>query len=506
MDLGDLMVTQTLENCTKNIMTQKTLSYNDLEGKCVSQMSADGFQNVNLPLNTSGETINFAGRNGDSRDLEWYKASIKENGTLMVTYNSHHSSLHRDDNYKFISELSNPLDEKEVQEIRERVAKTQQERGLSDAEKEQERSRKALRDRERFKKASETGNSLYLERKRVGAHGIRFEIGKQETVVLVPMLDENWELQALQEIYQTKKLFAREEKPRDKNFTNSTKGLFCLIGNIVDGQEIRVSEGYATAASCFESTGCNATHVVAFSANAYRTIIPIIRKLYPNSPILICADNNNHDNPDEGVGVKEAKQAADSLGNCSVVYPVFLEGKNKNKAGEAYADFNDLMIISGKEEVKRQIEQINQATFEIEITPGNLPHMTDKAESVLVSKKSGIYQRSGRLVRIITESTKPKAKESRNNNQPVNRAEDALVIAEVDHIYLTEVLSKSCKWMRFDERTQQLKQKDCPEKVAKTLIARRQWEQLPVLSGIIQAPTVRSDGSILEIPGYDSLT
>ena len=59
--------------------------------------------------------------------------------------------------------------------------------------------------------------------------------------------------------------------------------------------------------------------------------------------------------------------------------------------------------------------------------------------------------------------------------------------------------------MRFDERTQQLKQKDCPEKIAKTLIARRYWK-LPVLTGIIQAPTLRLDGSILETPGYDEET
>ncbi len=47
--------------------------------------------------------------------------------------------------------------------------------------------------------------------------------------------------------------------------------------------------------------------------------------------------------------------------------------------------------------------------------------------------------------------------------------------------------------------------KDCPDKVSNTLIARRQWD-LPVLSGIIQAPTLRFDGSIMETPGYDEDT
>lgn len=348
-------MTQTLENCIKNETTQRTFSLPDLENECISQMNADGFYNIDLPIDISGNRVDFDGRGMDSSDLEWYIASMKSDGTLLVTYNSHHSSLHRDKNFVFFSKSKKPFSEKEAQEMKERVIEWQQESERLNAEKEQDRYQKALKDQVRFNRASKTGTSPYLGRKQVSAHGIRFEIRGEETIVLVPMQDENGELQALQEIYPTKKPIGNNPKLRDKNFTNATKGLFHVIGNAVDGKEIRVSEGYATAVSIYESTGCETPHVVAFSAYSYQTVIPIIRKLYPNSPILICADNNNLNNPSDGVGVKEAKKAADLVGNCSVVYPVFPEGENN-------ADFNDLMIVSGKEEVKRQVEQSREDT------------------------------------------------------------------------------------------------------------------------------------------------
>lgn len=142
----------------------------------------------------------------------------------------------------------------------------------------------------------------------------------------------------------------------------------------------------------------------------------------------------------------------------------------------------------------------------IEIKAGNLNELVNEAESVIIEKATGIYQRSGRLVRIVAEATKPRLKGSKKKSEhDVKRAEDALIIAEVDHIYLTEVLCKNAIWARFDERLQDLKQKDCPERVSKTLIARRDWN-IPVLTGIIQAPTLRPDGSILKNPGYDEVT
>lgn len=135
----------------------------------------------------------------------------------------------------------------------------------------------------------------------------------------------------------------------------------------------------------------------------------------------------------------------------------------------------------------------------VKIIPGELPMMTTQAEKLLMNEKVGIFQRAGQLVRIITEAIKPKY------TNDIKRPEDALIITSVDAIYLAETLSKLAKWEQYDQRQNEWKPKDCPDKVAKTLLARREWN-LPVLAGIIQAPTLRPDGSILEIPGYDKAT
>lgn len=162
------------------------------------------------------------------------------------------------------------------------------------------------------------------------------------------------------------------------------------------------------------------------------------------------------------------------------------------------------------EEKKKELKELSNVSSDslssdvelkpsIKIIPGALPMMTTQAEELLINEEVGIFQRAGQLVRIITESIKPKS------NGAIKRPEDALVITSVDAIYLAEVLSKLAKWEKYDQRLNDWKPKDCPDKVAKTLLARREWD-LPVLTGIIQAPTLRPDGSILEIPGYDKAT
>ena len=354
------------EKCTEkntNLSTtsSRTFTTNDLEADCIAQMNSHGFRNVPQPLNLSGTLVKFDGRLVGEK-TEWYKASIKPGNKLVVTYNSFHvPSLKREKNYVSVSGSNKHLGDVELESQKERVAKMQQERLLNENKDEKKLQKKAVKAQERFNKASETGTSKYLERKRVGAYGIRFERQGNETIILVPMIGKDRKIGALQEIHETKKLFFEEKKPRDKHFTNATKGLFHVIGSPIDGQDIRISEGYATAASCYESSGCTIPHVVAFSAEYYKTIVPIIRELYPNSRLIICADNNIYDNSNKkNTGLEKAMETAKNVDNSVVVYPKFPPEKSQyEKDGniEYYADFNDLMILSGKEEVERQIEQ-----------------------------------------------------------------------------------------------------------------------------------------------------
>jgi putative DNA primase/helicase len=257
----------------------------------------------------------------------------------------------------FCSKFNNPTDPKEQEAIKKRHQERLAKRKKEDEHKEKIRKEQAERDRVRFNKSSETGVSPYLELKQVKAHGVRFE----GNILLVPMIDSNGQIQCLQEIHPKKKLFFNETKPRDKHFTNAMKGLYHSIGEIKDGEPIRVSEGYATADTVFNCTGQTIPHIVAFSAGNYQHVIPFLKELYPNSPIIICADNNLHeDKTAKNVGLDEAYKVAEKH-NCSVVFPTFPEGKQYDND-----DFNDLMIIAGAQEVKQQIENIEHKPEDLE--------------------------------------------------------------------------------------------------------------------------------------------
>lgn len=131
------------------------------------------------------------------------------------------------------------------------------------------------------------------------------------------------------------------------------------------------------------------------------------------------------------------------------------------------------------------------------IEPSKLPDAVDAAERLLAEKDYDIYQRSGALVRVAKVRSLP-----RNKMAIKSRARDAVIIKELDQAFLTVFLTKIGKFIVFDSRSGTTRKIDCPERIARYLIAKQQWK-LPILTGIINAPTLRSDGSILDNPGYD---
>lgn len=132
----------------------------------------------------------------------------------------------------------------------------------------------------------------------------------------------------------------------------------------------------------------------------------------------------------------------------------------------------------------------------IELVGGKLHEIVDEAEQALLDGDFGLYQRGGMIVRPaivpITVSDGGKA--------------EALQLVQETAVHLTETLTRAAKWMKFDARAGGLVAKDCPDKVAKTYLDRVGAWRLPVLCGIVSAPTLRPDGSILSEPGYDKST
>lgn len=71
---------------------------------------------------------------------------------------------------------------------------------------------------------------------------------------------------------------------------------------------------------------------------------------------------------------------------------------------------------------------------------------------------------------------------------------------------IAEAMTRAANWERFDKRAEKWVRTDCPHRVAETFLARQGQWRLPVLTGMIISPTLRADGSILDLPGYDPET
>jgi len=134
-----------------------------------------------------------------------------------------------------------------------------------------------------------------------------------------------------------------------------------------------------------------------------------------------------------------------------------------------------------------------EAAAVIRYVSGQLPEIVDQAEDALLKADLGIYQRGAFIVRPgKVRVTVPRKGEV-----------DALRVLEVGVHALVEAMTTAADWERYDGRSESWVPIDAPAKVAETYRQRAGRWRLPVLTGVINAPTLRPDGTILARSGYD---
>lgn len=131
----------------------------------------------------------------------------------------------------------------------------------------------------------------------------------------------------------------------------------------------------------------------------------------------------------------------------------------------------------------------------IHVRAGHIPEEVDHAERALIAADVGIYQRGQSLVRVVRL-------DSSIGEQGVNRAGGALVLKPVVVAWLLEKMALTARWVRT--KGNDTVQIDPPYSHAATLLARLGDWRFPVLSGLVSSPTLRADGSILQLSGYDA--
>ena len=130
----------------------------------------------------------------------------------------------------------------------------------------------------------------------------------------------------------------------------------------------------------------------------------------------------------------------------------------------------------------------------IVVRGGDLPQLVDQAEKVIISNSArwGLYQRSGMLVRMARAPER---------DQKVERSPGAIVLRQATAVMLEDMLTRAIAWHDI-----KLKEIDCPPKVANVFLSRAGFWRLLTLRGIVNAPILRPDGSILTAPGFDEET
>lgn len=132
----------------------------------------------------------------------------------------------------------------------------------------------------------------------------------------------------------------------------------------------------------------------------------------------------------------------------------------------------------------------------IRVAGGEIAEIVDKAEDALIEAKLDLYQRGPMIVR----PGQVRVTISDGREISGTRA------IPVEQHALAEAMTQAATWEKFDARKDDWIRIDAPARMAATYLQRAGRWRLPVLTGIINAPTLRPDGSLLLKPGYDAAT
>lgn len=127
---------------------------------------------------------------------------------------------------------------------------------------------------------------------------------------------------------------------------------------------------------------------------------------------------------------------------------------------------------------------------EIVITE-DLADVADKAAAAL-AHDGAIYQRGGTLAHVVTPTAAP-------GTTPAPTIRELPI--SILHVRLAQVV----RWLKLNARGD-YKRAPVPASIVSAVHARGQWDAVRPLVGVLTAPTIRPDGTVLQQTGYDDAT
>lgn len=159
----------------------------------------------------------------------------------------------------------------------------------------------------------------YLQAKQVKSHGLKVS---GDGRLIVPIIDDSGEISSLQ--------FIGADGGKKYQASGDIEGGFYVIHG--SGDMYYLAEGYATAATIHEQTGC--TCYVGFTAGQ----LPAVAQRIKDKPLTIIADND-----ESGTGERYARRAAELVG-ARVVMPPEL-GMDANDYWQEGHDLDALLAL-----------------------------------------------------------------------------------------------------------------------------------------------------------------
>jgi putative DNA primase/helicase len=152
-------------------------------------------------------------------------------------------------------------------------------------------------------------------------------------------------------------------------------------------------------------------------------------------------------------------------------------------------------------EWKPYFDESSDPRVEVVLRAGMLHQQADETEDALIAADTPIHAQAGRLVRVVVE----KADATRGRKTLVTR------VTPCDRPWLMREISKTIRCVTFRKLGRSVNDKpvkvsaDVPKELVDAVKSSAS-DKFPELAGIIETPTLRPDGSILQEPGYDAQT
>ncbi len=128
----------------------------------------------------------------------------------------------------------------------------------------------------------------------------------------------------------------------------------------------------------------------------------------------------------------------------------------------------------------------------------DLARVASQAVKALAPERD-IFQRDGSLFQVVREPL-------RGEDGSIGWERGTPRLRQLPMSTLRERLSAVARWERYDRREEDWVQCLPPDPAVRAVLDRGTWRGVQPVVGIVEAPSLRADGTVIEVPGYDTTT